>query len=75
MRELDKRSVAIVDVDKWKPAKGVVRTARYSFEITHQLQNQLEEHIMVQQLRLHKRISTSSVIRKALKAYLAKENK
>jgi len=48
-------------------------TTRYSFEITPELKDSLEQAVMLHQLRTNKRVSTSSVIRKALEVYL-KEN-
>ncbi len=57
-------------LDTWKPIKGNKRTIRYSFEITQELAEKLEARVMAEQIRHHKRVSTSSVIRQALKDYL-----
>lgn len=57
-------------LDTWKPTKGNKRTTRYSFEITKELAEKLEARVMAEQIRHNKRVSTSSIIRQALKEYL-----
>ncbi len=59
--------------DVWIPKRGVVKTTRYSFEITHKLQELLEQRVMKEQLLHKQRVSTSAVIRSALKEYLKGE--
>ena len=53
-----------------KVSKTTNGTKRYSFEITPDLQHDLEQAVLLHQLRTGKRVSTSSVIRQALSDYL-----
>jgi len=69
--ELAKNKVSSeLTLDTWKPTKGRVLTMRYSFEITPELANALEERVLSEQALHKKRVSTSSVIRQALSDYL-----
>jgi hypothetical protein len=65
LNDNDKPSTTIKTVSKY--TKG---TKRYSFEITPQLQDELEKAVIIHTLMTGKRVSTSSVIRQALKDYL-----
>ena len=49
---------------------GVKNTERYSFEITHELKEQLERAILETRLGTGKKITASGVIRTALEKYL-----
>lgn len=58
-------------VKKQKRAKdGVKNTSRYSFEITPELKQKLEQAVLQHQLDTGKKISTSAVIRTAIDKYL-----
>lgn len=58
-------------VKKQKRAKdGVKNTKRYSFEITPELKQKLEQAVLQHQLDTGKKVSTSAVIRTAIDKYL-----
>jgi len=76
MKLAPKQLESRMQIDTWKPRSGRIRTLRYSFEITEEIATLLEARVMAEQTLHKKRISTSSVIRQALKDYLiTKPNK